>query len=59
LKTNTQTPGGKLRMLLRSLTVGDISDAEAAARMGLGATHGAGEWIESRLLSIALRATRR
>jgi acyl-CoA hydrolase len=59
LKTNTQTPGGKLRMLLRTLTVGDISDAEAAARMGLGETHGAGEWIESRLLSLALRATRR
>jgi hypothetical protein len=41
------------------LTVGDIRDAEAAARMGLGETHGAGEWIESRLLSIALRAARR
>ncbi|HEY1142357.1 MAG TPA: acetyl-CoA hydrolase/transferase C-terminal domain-containing protein [Lysobacter sp.] len=59
LKTNTQTRGGKLRMLLRALTAGRISDAEAAARMGLGETHGAGEWIESRLLSLALSATRR
>jgi hypothetical protein len=59
LKTNTQTRGGKLRTLLRALTAGRIGDAEAAARMGLSETHGAGEWIESRLLSLALRATRR
>ena len=59
LKTNTQTRGGKLRTLLRALTAGRIGDAEAAARMGLSEAHGAGEWIESRLLSLALRATRR
>ncbi|KQY55060.1 acetyl-CoA hydrolase/transferase C-terminal domain-containing protein [Lysobacter sp. Root494] len=59
LKAHTPTRSAKLRTLLRALTAGSISDAEAADRMGLGEPAGIGEWIESRLLSLALRATRR
>lgn len=59
LKANTQTRGGKLRTLLQALAAGRIDDAEAAARMGLGSPSDPREWIESRLLSLALRATRR
>ena len=58
LKANAQTRGGKLRTLLQALAAGPIGDAEAAGRMGLGRPSGPGEWIESRLLSLALRATR-
>ena len=59
LKANTQTRGGKLRTLLRSLGAGPIGDAEAAARMELARPSDAGEWLESRLLSLALGATQR
>ena len=59
LKANTQTRGGKLRTLLRSLGAGPIGDAEAAARMELARPSDPGEWLESRLLSLALGATQR
>ena len=55
LKANTQTRGGKLLTLLRALASGRIEDHEAERRMRLDEAGGASGWIESRLLSLALR----
>ena len=55
LKAHTQTRVGKLRTLLRAIPSGRIEDQEAARRMGLDEPDGASGWIESRLLSLALR----
>ena len=59
LKSSTQTRSGKLRTLLRAVAAGTTDDVEAARRMGLDEPAGVGGWIEARLLSLALRATRR
>lgn len=59
LKANTQTRGGKLRTLLRAMASGRIDEHEAARRMELDAPGGISGWIESRLLSLALRETER
>jgi acyl-CoA hydrolase len=59
LKSSTRTRSGKLRTLLRAVAAGTIDDVEAARRMGLDEPAGVGEWFEARLLSLALRATRR
>src|SRR5688572_24047887 len=56
LKTSTQTRGGKVRTLLRAIAGGSSSDGEALERMQLAAPRGA-EWIEARLLGLALRNT--
>ncbi len=59
LRASTRTRGGKLRTLLRAVATGTTDDVEAASRMGLDEPAGVGGWIEARLLSLALRATRR
>lgn len=59
LKANTQTRGGKLRTVLRAMASGRIEDHEAARRMDLDEPGGFSGWIESRLLSLALREAER
>jgi acyl-CoA hydrolase len=58
LKTNTAGSGGKLRTVMRALGAGIADDTDALARMRLGHPHGPGEWMEARLLRLALQATR-
>jgi hypothetical protein len=58
LKTNTAGSGGKLRTVMRALGAGIADDTDALARMRLGHPHGPGEWLEARLLRLALQATR-
>lgn len=57
LKTHTGDRAGKLRTVTRALVGGRTYDAEAMARMQLASPRGAGEWIEARLLALALRET--
>jgi len=59
LKGHTSTRGGKLRTVLRALTAGRASDAEAIERMGLMRPTNAGEWLEARLLALGLREASR
>lgn len=59
LKGNTSTTGGKLRTVLRALSVGRTPDTEAAERMDLMRPANAGEWLEARLLALGLRETSR
>jgi acyl-CoA hydrolase len=58
LKTNTAGSGGKLRTVMRALGAGIADDTDALARMRLGHPHGPGEWLEARLLRLALQATK-
>jgi hypothetical protein len=55
LKANTAGTGGKLRTVARALGTGAAGDQAALARMQLGHPHRPGEWLEARLLSLALR----
>ncbi|MFC5570084.1 acetyl-CoA hydrolase/transferase C-terminal domain-containing protein [Lysobacter yangpyeongensis] len=57
LKSNTATRGGKLRALLAALGAGPIRDTEAAARMDLATPANPGEFLQARLLSLALART--
>jgi hypothetical protein len=57
LKANTASTGGKLRMVWQALRTGGTADQQALARMQLGHPHGPGEWLEARLLMLALRET--
>ena len=57
LKSTTNTRGGKVRAVLQALAAGKGDDAEAMQRMGLGAPKGAAEWLEARLLALALQKT--
>lgn len=57
LKASAATRSGKLRTVLRALAAGRNGDVEAFLRMGLDHPHGAEEWLEARLLALALRAT--
>jgi hypothetical protein len=43
---------------MRALGAGIADDTDALARMRLGHPHGPGEWLEARLLRLALQATR-
>jgi hypothetical protein len=58
LKANTASTGGKLRTVMRALGAGAADDKAALARMRLAGPRGPGEWLEARLLALALRATR-
>ena len=62
LKSATATPAGKAATIARSLlpaaAPGD-DDFAALDRMALSAPRGIGEWIEARLLRLALRRTAR
>jgi hypothetical protein len=54
LKNATATRGGKARTLWRALVHEGRDDAEAMARMQLSKPRGFGEWLEARLLKLAL-----
>jgi len=58
LKANTASTGAKLRIVARALGAGAADDGAAVARMQLAHPRGPGEWLEARLLALALRATR-
>jgi acyl-CoA hydrolase len=58
LKGATATRGGKLRTLASALVAGGgDGEREALERMQLAAPKGAGEWLEARLLLLALAKT--
>ncbi|MFC5579282.1 acetyl-CoA hydrolase/transferase C-terminal domain-containing protein [Lysobacter niabensis] len=57
LRASTATRGGKLRTLLRALLAGRSDERAPLERMGLLRPRGAGEWLEARLLGLALRET--
>jgi hypothetical protein len=59
LKGNTSTTVGKLRTVLRALTVGRAVDVEAVERMGLMQPANMGDRFEARLLTLGLRETSR
>jgi acyl-CoA hydrolase len=59
LKGNTSTTVGKLRTVLRALTVGRAADVEAVERMGLMQPANMGDRFEARLLALGLRETSR
>ena len=59
LKVATASTGGKLRTILRACASGTSQDRDALARMDLLRPVGAAAWLESRLLSLGLRETRR
>jgi hypothetical protein len=55
LKASAATRAGKLRTVLRALGAAASQDHEAMARMGLDTPHGAGPWLEARLLALGLQ----
>jgi len=55
LKNATATRGGKARTLLAALTTGGRIDAEAMARMQLSRPRGPAEFLQARLLRLALQ----
>ncbi len=55
LASNTANTSRKLHTVLRALADGHTDDAEAMARMRLASPAGPGEWLEARLLGLALR----
>lgn len=59
LKRETATTPGKLATLAKVMSAGDAGDDEALQRMALTAPENLQERIEARLLSLALRQTRR
>lgn len=48
---------GRLQLLVRAAAAAPLADREAMQRMQLDRPHGAGEWLEARLLALALRST--
>jgi len=59
LQERTARTPDRLRTLARALRGGTRDDPEALQRMGLAQPRGPGEWIEARLLLLALGATAR
>jgi acyl-CoA hydrolase len=57
LKANTASTGGKLRTVARALGTGAADDEAAVARMQLADPRSPGEWLDAKLLALALRAT--
>jgi len=57
LKSETSTRAGRIATVLRALPGGGSEDGEALERMDLVVPKGAGAWLESRLLALALRST--
>ncbi|HVI58703.1 MAG TPA: acetyl-CoA hydrolase/transferase C-terminal domain-containing protein [Luteimonas sp.] len=54
LKARTGGAGGKARTIVSALLSSGARDDEAMERMGLAAPRGMGEWLEARLLRLAL-----
>ena len=54
LKSSTATRAGKLRALLQAFTTSSAVDAEAMQRMGLTRPRGFAEYLQARLLRLAL-----
>lgn len=60
LQANAAGTAGKLRTVVQALTgVNAVDDGEAMERMDLQAPSGMGQWLEARLLRLALARTRR
>ncbi len=59
LKAQTATTGGRLRTVARACLAATPRDMDALERMDLAAPAGPAAWLESRLLSLALRETAR
>ena len=57
LKSNTGSTRGKLATVAAALVSAGADDQEAMARMALSSAHGAGEWLQMRLLRLALART--
>ncbi|MDR7133619.1 acyl-CoA hydrolase [Lysobacter niastensis] len=57
LKANTASRTAKLKTVMRAIGTGTSTDHEAMARMGLERTSGLGQWLQARLLSLALSRT--
>lgn len=57
LKAQDTGPLARARLIVRALLAGASDDAEAMQRMGLSAPAGAGQTVEARLLTLALRQT--
>jgi acyl-CoA hydrolase len=57
LTSATATRGGKIGTVLRAVVSGRAKDKEAMDRMGLASTRSAGDWLEARLLGLALHRT--
>ncbi|MFS8062989.1 MAG: acetyl-CoA hydrolase/transferase C-terminal domain-containing protein [Luteimonas sp.] len=55
LKANTASTGGKLHMVWQALRTGGAVDQQALVRMQLEHPRSPGEWLEARLLMLALR----
>lgn len=59
LRASTSTRGGKLRTVLRALVGGRTEEHGPLERMGLHRPRSARDWLEARLLGLALRETAR
>jgi acyl-CoA hydrolase len=59
LKARTGTRGGRLQAVLRALVAGRSDERAPLERMGLEDPRGPGDWLEARLLGLALRETAR
>jgi len=60
LQSGTADTAGKLRTVVQALTgAHGVDDGEAMERMGLQSTSGLGQWLEARLLRLALARTAR
>ncbi len=57
LKARTASRRGRLAAVVAALLGGGGDDRDALARMALSEPHGAGEWLQARLLRLALRQT--
>jgi hypothetical protein len=57
LKAETASTGGKLRTVIAALASGRSDDREALQRMQLDAPHGLREWLDARLVALALSKT--
>ena len=58
LKSRTGSTGGKARTVASALLSRDTRDDEAMQRMELATPEGFGEWLQARLLRLALEKTR-
>ncbi|KFN43591.1 acetyl-CoA hydrolase/transferase C-terminal domain-containing protein [Arenimonas oryziterrae] len=57
LKSATATPGGKWRTVFDAISTRGDRDVEAMQRMALAEPKGFSEWLEARLVALALRRT--
>ena len=59
LKSNTGSTRGRLATVAAALSDTGMDDHDALARMALSSPQGIGEWLQARLLRLALSRTRR